>query len=55
MELLDTTARPIPEREEGEDFVNLWLSISKAFDMLTHQESKDLLNKALQIINLKSS
>ncbi len=55
MELLDTTARPTPEREEGEDFVNLWLSISKAFDMLTHQGSKDLLNKALQIINLESS
>lgn len=55
MELLDKSVKPTPKREVGEDFVNLWLSTADALKLLTHQNSKDLLKKTLEIINSKNS
>lgn len=55
MELLDKSVKPTPKREIGEDFVNLWLPTADALKLLTHQNSKDLLKKTLEIINSKNS
>jgi 8-oxo-dGTP pyrophosphatase MutT (NUDIX family) len=51
LELLDKTAKPTPQREIGEDFDNLWLPINEALKLLTHDGSKDLLRKAVDMID----
>lgn len=44
MELVDDD-EPIPKREAGEDFDNLWLNIDEADRLLTHDDSKNILKK----------
>jgi 8-oxo-dGTP pyrophosphatase MutT (NUDIX family) len=46
----DKNQKPIPHREEDEEFENLWLDIDDAKSQLTHDNNKDMLDKALLII-----
>lgn len=49
-ELIDDNENPIPNREEHENtegIENLWLTAEDALDRLSHDESKDMLRKAL--------
>jgi NAD-specific glutamate dehydrogenase len=50
-ELVDKNKQPTPHREEGEDFENLWLSFDEAFNELTHENSKNILRTAIDLIN----
>ncbi|HUC96151.1 MAG TPA: NUDIX domain-containing protein, partial [Candidatus Saccharimonadales bacterium] len=50
-ELVDKNKQPTPHREEGEDFENLWLSFNEAFNELTHENSKNILRAAIDLIN----
>jgi 8-oxo-dGTP pyrophosphatase MutT (NUDIX family) len=52
-ELMDEDEQPKPNREDHEDeegIENLWLTENDAFARLTHENSKDVLRKALAII-----
>lgn len=49
MELVDDN-EPTPQREDGEDFENLWLSIDDARKLLTHDDSKMILEKVANAI-----
>jgi 8-oxo-dGTP pyrophosphatase MutT (NUDIX family) len=51
LELVDNNAQPTPNREEGEDFENLWLSFVEANNKLTHENSKKTLRAAIDLIN----
>ena len=48
MELANSDA-PIPEREEQEVFDTLWLSFDDALRLLTFEDSRELLRKALSL------
>ena len=50
MDLIDKDAEPIPDRQEGEDFENIWLTADEGMLQLTHDNSKDMLQKALEIL-----
>ena len=50
LQLDDEGQEPTPHREEGEEFENLWLSIDDAKNKLTHDNNKEMLEKALLII-----
>lgn len=50
LELEDANQEPAPNRMEGEDFENVWLSISDALERLTHDDSKNTLKKALTVL-----
>ncbi|HEX6462298.1 MAG TPA: NUDIX domain-containing protein [Candidatus Saccharimonadales bacterium] len=52
LELEDATREPTPNRMEGEDFENVWFFIDEAFERLTHNDSKNMLKKALAILGL---
>lgn len=57
MALDDKKQQPIPNRqayEEAAGFENLWLTIDDAKKMLTYQGSKDLLDKALSIVEAEN-
>lgn len=43
---------PIPDRQPGEDFENNWVTIDDAFNTLTHDDSKEILTKALKLLSL---
>lgn len=43
-------AEPTPDRQEDEGFENLWLTAEEAMSQLTHNQSKELLQKALEIL-----
>ena len=43
--------QPTPNRESNEDFENLWLSPEEASAMLTHDDSKEVLRRAMRIVN----
>lgn len=49
-ELIDRNEEPKPSLEEHEDFENLWLDEREALTKLTHDNSKNILKKALVII-----
>jgi 8-oxo-dGTP diphosphatase len=42
---------PAPNREQNEDFENIWLSYNEAIGQLTHDDTRDILKKANDIIN----
>lgn len=48
MELANSDA-PIPEREEQETFDTLWLSFDDALRLLTFEDSRELLRRALSL------
>lgn len=50
LELEDPALDPMPNRMDGEDFENVWLTPEEAVNQLTHDDSKDLLAKALAIL-----
>ncbi len=43
---------PLPHREPGENFTDLWLSIKQANLRLTHDDSRIILQRAVDIMNL---
>jgi len=47
--LMDVTdnEKPHPNLQAGEDFVTMWVSAEKAFEMLTFDDSKEILQRAL--------
>ena len=51
MDLIDKDAEPTPNRQEGEDFENIWLTADEAMAQLTHDNSKNMLQKALRILS----
>lgn len=50
LELVDPNAEPTPQREDDEDFENVWLTAEEAFKQLTHDDSKNMLKKAIEIL-----
>jgi 8-oxo-dGTP pyrophosphatase MutT (NUDIX family) len=52
--LSDVNQIPVPRREEGEKFENLWLPIKDAKLQLTHDNNKEMLTKALKIIRVNN-
>lgn len=50
MELIDENEEPTPNRQEEENFKNLWLSPDEALERLTHNDSKKLLQKAIEAL-----
>ena len=53
MNLVDESD-PIPNRENGEDFENLWLDLRAASGLLTHDDSREILRRALELISQAS-
>jgi 8-oxo-dGTP pyrophosphatase MutT (NUDIX family) len=53
MVLADAEA-PRPNLQEGEDFVNKWSSFDEAMDLLTYDNSKELLVRTIQNFNLST-
>ena len=51
MDLADDNP-PIPNREAGEDFENLWLIPTEAKQLLTHEDSKEILTRTVQAIKM---
>ena len=49
MELLSDDA-PAPKREEHEDFENLWLAPKEAERLLTYDDGRDVLSRAMETI-----
>ena len=43
-------AEPIPSREEGEDFENIWLSYEDAIAQLSHQDMREAVELAHDIV-----
>ena len=50
MQLADNE-EPEPNLQPGEDFINIWTPVEKAFDVLTFDDSKDILTLALERLN----
>lgn len=53
LKLVDEDEVPLPRREEGENFENLWLDFSEADSKLTHEINRVLLKKARSIFLAK--
>lgn len=49
MKLLNDDA-PMPNREVGEDFENYWVTADEAKQLLTHEDSKEILARAVKAI-----
>lgn len=47
MKLVDEDEHPTPQRENGEDFENLWIPLVDAEKKLTHEINRSLLKKAI--------
>jgi 8-oxo-dGTP pyrophosphatase MutT (NUDIX family) len=45
---LTNNEEPQTDLQEGEDFVNIWTPIEKAHDILTFDDSKEILSRALK-------
>lgn len=41
---------PVPNREDSEDFENNWLTFEQAAELLTHDDSKEVLSRAVALI-----
>ena len=52
MDLIDKDAEPTPNRQEDEDFENIWLTASEAMSQLTHENSRNMLQKAIEILKI---
>lgn len=52
LELEDPSVIPTPNRLDGEDLENLWLTLEDAFNHLTHDDSRNTLKKALTILEV---
>lgn len=50
MNLVDKEAKPTPNHQEDEDFENIWLTADIAMSQLTHDNSKNMLQKAVEIL-----
>jgi len=50
-EIVDKDKPPVPRRQPGEDFEGIWLSFTEAFDKLTHENNKQTLRQAIDLIN----
>lgn len=50
LELIDENEEPAPARQEEENFENVWLTVEEALRRLTHDDSKDLLKKAVVLV-----
>ena len=44
---------PVPNREDSEDFENNWLTFEQAAELLTHDDSKEVLSRAVAAIQSK--
>ncbi len=55
MDLVDKDAEPTPDRQEDEDFENIWLTAEEAMSQLTHDNSKNMLQKTLDILEKNAS
>ena len=58
LDVVDRTAQPVPCREPHEiasGMTNVWLSFDEALKLLTHPESKTLLQKAQQLLTSEMS
>jgi len=42
---------PVPNLQEGEDFVNIWAPIDNASELLTFDDSKEVLELAIGMVN----
>lgn len=51
MQLADLE-KPQPNLQEGEDFENLWTPLDEAYDILTFDDSKEILKLALKKLKL---
>lgn len=51
MELVSDN-EPTPKREENEDFENYWITVDEAEKLLTHDDSKEILHRAIEAIRL---
>ncbi len=49
LELADNN-EPTPNREEGEDYENIWMTIDEAKQKLTYDTDKKLLQRAVDVI-----
>lgn len=47
LELIDETIKPGPDRQKGEDFDNLWVSIDDAGRILTFDDARVVLARAV--------
>ena len=54
METINDDA-PVPNREDSEDFENNWLTFEQASQLLTHDDSKEILARAIVAINNRST
>ena len=52
MDLIDKDAEPTPNRQEDEDVENIWLTASEAMSQLTHENSWNMLQKAIEILKI---
>lgn len=50
MDLVDKDAEPVPDRQDGECFENIWLTANEAMSQLTHDTSKKMFQQALNIL-----
>ncbi len=50
LELIDETAEPEPDYQEGEDFESIWLTADEAMARLTHDDSRRMLRKAIELL-----
>lgn len=46
---------PTPNRQEGENFENMWLEPAEVLRLLTHDDSKELLREALNTVGIEKS
>lgn len=49
MERLDEAA-PVPAREEGEDFENMWVEYDEAIRLLSHEDMREAVKRARAIL-----
>ena len=50
---LENDDEPTPNREENEDFENIWLDLQEAYDNLTYDHSKQELLVVAKVVSIK--
>jgi 8-oxo-dGTP pyrophosphatase MutT (NUDIX family) len=50
MKLADETEIPVPEREEHENYINLWVPLREAITELTEPAAKEMIERAINLI-----
>ena len=52
---LDNENDPVTNLQAGEDFENNWIDTDRAKEFLSHEGSKDILGRALKVLNSSAS